>query len=71
MKKIIALLLVTMILSGCALTTIRPYKKDAAASQPAKKSIPERIKEFVVKPEPVVVEEEVIEEVEEKEEDIK
>ena len=59
MKKLIALSLAILFLSGCALTTIKPYKEDVPVikeSSPVRESI---IKPIIKPaPKPVVIEEE-------------
>ena len=54
MKRIFCLLMALMFMSGCALSTIRPPKKQTAA--PPKKSVVERVKK-VLEPKPVEKEE--------------
>lgn len=57
MKKIVCMLLAVILVSGCALTTIRPAKKHAKPQPvPEKKTIVEKVRESF-KPGPVVVEE--------------
>lgn len=52
MRKILLLLFALVFLSGCALTTIRPYKKPIKAKpKPVKKTLIERVKK-IVKPQP-------------------
>lgn len=64
MKKTLSLVLALLFLSGCALSTIKPYKKGVVAKkepEPVKKSIIERIVKPAEKPAPIVeVEEEEI-----------
>lgn len=52
MKRIICLLVALIFLSGCALTTIRPPKKEVKREpQPVKRTVVEKVRE-VFKPQP-------------------
>ncbi len=62
MRKAFCLFIVMALLSGCALTTIRPPKKDTdrevEPARSAKKSVMEKVKEAIrPRSRPVVVEE--------------
>ncbi len=59
MKRIFALIMVMVLLSGCALTTIQPYKKSKkVATEPVRKSVVEKVKEVFVEKAAVVIAEE-------------
>ena len=56
---VLCMVMVLFFLSGCALSTIEPYRAKKAA-EPPKKSLIEKITEPIVKPAPVVEKEEEI-----------
>ncbi|NQT07109.1 MAG: hypothetical protein HQ575_06170 [Candidatus Omnitrophica bacterium] len=62
MKKLLCLLISVIFLSGCALTTIKPYKKGVVKKpKPVTQRVAEKIKEVLapmLEPEPEVVVEE-------------
>ena len=43
MKKLMALFIASLVLCGCALSTIKPYKKTSKAAKPAKKAAAETV----------------------------